>query len=76
MHLHHLDAFIFVRETDRVYDRVIIDLPDFYTVMLDKLDTVDFYKMIQDKLAPGGALATQMPRLSPPDKLTGASPRR
>jgi spermidine synthase len=74
--LHHLDAFIFVRETDRVYDRVIIDLPDSHNAMLDKLDKVDFYKMIKDNLALGGALATQMPRLSPPDKLTGASPRR
>ncbi|NCF87387.1 MAG: hypothetical protein GWQ05_15035 [Verrucomicrobiaceae bacterium] len=74
--MHHLDAFIFVRETDRVYDRLIIDLPDLNNALLDKRDTVDFYKMIKDKLAPGGALATQVPRPSPPDKLTGVSPRR
>ncbi len=59
LHVHHLDAFIYVRETTTLYDRVIIDLPDPHNEMLDKLYTVDFYKMIKAKLAPGGALVTQ-----------------
>ena len=59
LHLHHLDAFIYVRETTALCDRVIIDLPDPHNEMLDTLYTVDFYKMIKAKLAPGDALVTQ-----------------
>ena len=59
LHIHHQDAFIYIRETDLLYDRVIIDLPDPHNEALDKLYTVDFYRMVQSRLAEGGALVTQ-----------------
>lgn len=57
--VHHVDAFGFVRDTKRRYDRVIIDLPDPHNEALNKLYSVEFYRMVKRVMRPGAAVVTQ-----------------
>lgn len=59
VHVHHVDAFNYVRETARRYDRVIIDLPDPHNEALNKLYSVEFYRLLKNVLAPGAYLVSQ-----------------
>jgi spermidine synthase len=59
VHLHHLDAFNFVRESEERFDRVIIDLPDPHNEALTKLYSVEFYRMLRRCLAADGYFITQ-----------------
>ena len=53
------DAYQFVTTNNRLYDAVIIDLPDPKTVSLSLLYSVGFYKMIRRHLKPHGVMVTQ-----------------
>lgn len=53
------DAFNFVRNPPRKYDRVIIDLPDPHNEALNKLYSREFYRFISALLNPGGIITTQ-----------------
>lgn len=53
------DAFSYVRQTDEIYDRVIIDFPDPHNEALAKLYSVEFYTMVRNVMAPDGALISQ-----------------
>lgn len=53
------DAFNFVRNPPRSYDRVIIDLPDPHNEALNKLYSREFYRFVSGLLNPGGILTTQ-----------------
>jgi len=53
------DAFVYVRDTDQVYDRIIIDFPDPHNEALSKLYSVEFYAMVNAILADDGALVSQ-----------------
>lgn len=57
--VHNQDAFAFVRNEKRQFDRVIIDLPDPHNEALAKLYSVEFYRLLAGRLAPGGFLVTQ-----------------
>ncbi|WP_179381142.1 polyamine aminopropyltransferase [Jannaschia marina] len=59
VHVHNLDAFRYVRETDRIYDRIIIDFPDPHNEALSKLYSVEFYALVHAILADDGTLVTQ-----------------
>ena len=53
------DAYKFIKETDNLYDAIIIDLPDPKSVSLSLLYSLGFYKMIEKHLKPFGAMVTQ-----------------
>ncbi|MFL2915409.1 MAG: polyamine aminopropyltransferase [Nitrospinia bacterium] len=53
------DAYHFIRESDGLYDAIIIDLPDPKSVSLSLLYSLGFYKMIEKHLKPFGAMITQ-----------------
>ncbi|MFQ5716820.1 MAG: spermidine synthase, partial [Nitrospinales bacterium] len=53
------DAYQFVQNMDRLYDAVIIDLPDPKSVSLSLLYSAGFYKMIKRSLKPFGVIVTQ-----------------
>ncbi len=62
----HADAFNYVqqafsrlKEGGDWYDRIIIDLPDPHSEVLNKLYCVEFYKLIHRILREDGALVTQ-----------------
>ncbi len=55
----HEDAYRFVAETDRVFDVVLIDLPDPRKPSLERLYGVEFYRMLHRIIRPGGVFATQ-----------------
>ena len=53
------DAYHYIRESDGLYDAIIIDLPDPKSVSLSLLYSLGFYKMIEKHLKPFGAMITQ-----------------
>jgi len=62
----HADAFNYVQQaysrlanTGRWYDRIIIDLPDPHSEVLNKLYCKEFYKLIHRILSDDGAFVTQ-----------------
>jgi spermidine synthase len=59
LHLHHTDAFNYVLDTERKYDRIIIDLPDPHNEALSKLYSVTFYKALIYCMTPNGYFVTQ-----------------
>ncbi|MFN7845394.1 MAG: polyamine aminopropyltransferase [Pirellula sp.] len=64
--IYHEDAFNFVQkaylrlsEENRFYDRIIIDLPDPHSEVLNKLYSKEFYGLIARVLSDDGSLITQ-----------------
>ena len=53
------DAFSFINKAGRLYDRVIIDMPDPHNEAINKLYSKEFYTMIKRRMAPKGAIVTQ-----------------
>ncbi|KAA3662115.1 MAG: polyamine aminopropyltransferase, partial [Calditrichaeota bacterium] len=59
VHIHNMDAAIFVRDSKMLYDIVLIDLPDPKTVSLSRLYSLQFYQQIKQIMSKGGVLVTQ-----------------
>jgi spermidine synthase len=59
VHLVHMDAGKFIRQTDDLYSVIIIDLPDPDTVDLMHLYSLGFYSLVRKKLRAGGVAVTQ-----------------
>lgn len=57
--IHNVDAFHFLRKTEKRFDRVIIDLPDPHNEALSKLYSKEFYMLVRRKLDDNGYFATQ-----------------
>ncbi|MGB1234580.1 MAG: polyamine aminopropyltransferase [Planktomarina sp.] len=57
--VYNMDAFLYVKEADRKYDRIIIDFPDPHNEALSKLYSVEFYAMVNAILEDDGSLVTQ-----------------
>ena len=57
--VYNQDAFLFVKEAGRKYDRIIIDFPDPHNEALSKLYSVEFYAMVSAIMEDGGTLVTQ-----------------
>ena len=53
------DAWLFVRESDRVFDVVILDLPDPRDFAVSKLYSREFYAPLMERLSPRGVMVTQ-----------------
>lgn len=53
------DAYIFLKQSDQLFDVIIIDLPDPKNVELARLYTREFYQAASRHLARGGAMVTQ-----------------
>jgi spermidine synthase len=53
------DAFSFINQPGKLYDRVIIDMPDPHNEALNKLYSREFYRMIKHRLHPDGVMVTQ-----------------
>ena len=57
--LYHADAFQFVRDSEKKYDAVVIDLPDPHNEVLNKLYAREFYHVLKRVLKPGGGIVSQ-----------------
>jgi len=55
----HQDAFNYVRESGRLFNAIIVDLPDPNNESLGKLYSRAFYRLARERLAAGGVLASQ-----------------
>lgn len=53
------DAYIFLQESDELFDVVIIDLPDPKTIGLARLYTQQFYMLAKKHLSTAGVVVTQ-----------------
>jgi len=53
------DAYTFLNATQRIFDVVIIDLPDPKTVDLARLYSSQFYQQVKRHLSTGGTVVTQ-----------------
>ncbi len=53
------DAWLFVRESDQVFDVVILDLPDPRDFAVSKLYSREFYAPLVERLSPRGVMVTQ-----------------
>ena len=53
------DAAAFLRESDRLFDVVLIDLPDPETMEIMHLYTEDFYRLVKRHLSRDGVMVTQ-----------------
>ena len=56
---YNMDAFVYIKEKGRRYDRVIIDMPDPHNEAISKLYAVEFYAMIERRMNEGAVLITQ-----------------
>ncbi|CTQ31718.1 hypothetical protein [Jannaschia rubra] len=59
VHAHNEDAFLYVREIDRRYDRVIIDFPDPHNEALSKLYSLQVYSLVVAVMTQNATLVTQ-----------------
>ncbi|MCK5689647.1 polyamine aminopropyltransferase, partial [Myxococcota bacterium] len=59
VHVHNADAQIFMETTERLYDLILIDLPDPKHEGLGKLYSTTFYRLTAKNLTPRGILVTQ-----------------
>lgn len=55
----HEDGFNFLERSERLYDVIIVDLPDPRSVELNRLYSKEFYQLCFQALRPGGVLVTQ-----------------
>ena len=53
------DAYLYLQETDRTFDVIIVDLPDPNNDSLAKLYSDVFYRLCSNAMNPGGALVVQ-----------------
>ncbi len=55
------DTRTFLRETKRIYDCIIMALPEPSTISLNRFFTSEFYMMVKKHIAPGGIVAFSLP---------------
>lgn len=55
----NMDAFIYMDQTEKFFDVIIIDLPDPRTVELGKLFSKEFYQLCKRHLRPNGLIIAQ-----------------
>jgi len=53
------DAFVFLQESEQLYDVILADLPDPTTEGLARLYSDAFFKLVRKRLVPQGVFATQ-----------------
>lgn len=53
------DAYTYLEQSGRLFDMIIVDLPDPKTVELARLYSLQFYRLAAEHLSVGGCLVTQ-----------------
>ncbi len=53
------DAFVYVKESKEVYDRVIVDFPDPHNEAIAKLYSVEFYAMLAARMTDDAVMVSQ-----------------
>ncbi len=53
------DAFLYLRNVERQYDLIIIDLPDPNNTALSRLYSREFYWLVKERLSENGSFVTQ-----------------
>ncbi len=59
VNIYNQDAFVFIRETDQVYDKVIVDFPDPHNEAIAKLYSVEFYTMLSARMSENAVMVSQ-----------------
>jgi len=59
VHVHNVDAMSYLRSTTRMYDVVLMDLPDPSDASLGKLYSRTFFSLVGRRLADGGLMSSQ-----------------
>jgi spermidine synthase len=54
------DGRLFVKQSNRRYDAVLIDLPDPTTAQLNRFYTLEFYSEVKEIMKPGGVLSLSL----------------
>jgi spermidine synthase len=57
VHLHAADGRIFLKENERRYDAILVNLPDPDNAQWNRFYTVEFFRLARSRLAAGGVLA-------------------
>ncbi|UCG52044.1 MAG: fused MFS/spermidine synthase [Candidatus Latescibacterota bacterium] len=58
--VHYVDGRFFLKRGGRVYDTIIVNLPDPQTAQLNRFYTLEFFQDVAEKLAPGGVFSFQV----------------
>lgn len=61
VNLHLVDGRLYLKSAGRVFDVVVVSVPDPENAQLNRYYTSEFFQSVRDHLAPGGTLALQMP---------------
>ncbi|WP_079708264.1 polyamine aminopropyltransferase [Paraliobacillus ryukyuensis] len=59
VHIKHQDAYQYLEETEKIFDVIIIDLPDPNDESLNKLYTKEFYALARNHMELNGAMMVQ-----------------
>jgi len=60
INFHFGDGRYFIKTSEQKYDMVIIDLPNPYTIQLNRFYTVQFFKEVKKILKPGGIFSCRI----------------
>lgn len=61
INVHTLDGrLFFLKKTDRMYDAIIIDLPDPSSIQINRFYTLDFFKDLKDRLDSDGVVSLSL----------------
>jgi len=54
VNVYNQDGRAFINQTTKKYDVIIVNLPEPYTIQINRFYTVEFFKKVQSRLNPGG----------------------
>jgi spermidine synthase len=60
LEIHNIDARNFIKQTDKKFDVVLLNLPPPSTAQLNCYFTQEFYRELKAKLNPGGVISTSL----------------
>lgn len=58
--IYEVDGRRYVKETEKIYDVIILDLPDPDSAQLNRFYTVEFFREVKSILEPGGILSLSL----------------
>ncbi|MDH7499719.1 MAG: fused MFS/spermidine synthase [candidate division NC10 bacterium] len=58
--VHYGDGRLLLRQSGKRYDVILLNLPDPYTLQLNRFYTQAFFQMVRDHLAPGGIFSFRL----------------
>lgn len=59
IHIHNVDAFVWLKENHEKFDAAIVDFPDPSNFSIGKLYTTTFYRLLKQALSPAGIAVIQ-----------------